>query len=76
MLRNAEFTQTETEFGGWCDRGFLVGALGRGVAGAVTIGAMVEFADQPHRSDPTQRRVPVGFGQHYDYDNCHWSIAT
>ena len=54
--------------------GFLFGALGRGVAGAVTIGAMAEFANQPHRRDPTQRRVPCRIRQHYD--NCHWSIAS
>ena len=34
----------------WCDRGFLFGALGLGVPGAVTIGAMVELADQLHRT--------------------------
>ncbi len=32
----------------WCDRGFLFGALGLGVPGAVTIGAMAELADQLH----------------------------
>src|SRR3954449_3252241 len=32
-----------------CDAGLRFGALGLGVAGAVTIGAMVEFADQLHR---------------------------
>ena len=31
------------------DAGLRFGALGLGVAGAVTIGAMVEFADQLHR---------------------------
>jgi len=34
----------------WCDRGFLFGTLGLGVSGAVTIGAMVELADQLHRA--------------------------
>ena len=38
------------QLGGWCDRGFLFGTLGLGVSGAVTIGAMVELADQLHRT--------------------------